>query len=212
MVARWFDRETLAWAKRTYFGAKVRHQRLNGEVESARSNNDGMQNLRLRASRMVEECGLCNPPDLLPSTGTGNFTVVYVDPNGQEVLAGALDANGLLGISQSGQVAFSYEGDGFSITINGNLAMVSAPDGVCVGRLSATGGTFVSGAGGRVEFRVNGSRVATLAQDGTLAVPDFYETDAAPDISGLKAMSPDGLWLFTVSAIGMYAPELKEGV
>jgi hypothetical protein len=218
MVVRWFDRETSAWAKRTYFGAKVRSQRLIGEVESGRSKNDGMQNLRLRASRMVEECGLDNAPDLLPSTGTGNFTVVYVDPNGQAVQAGALDEHGLLGLSQSGQVAFGYEGDRLSITIGGNVAMVADAGGVIVGRLVATGGTFVSGAVGHVEFRVNGSRVATLAQDGTLAVPDLFETDTAPDITGFKALNangsePDGRsWLFTMSAIGMYAPDLKEGL
>jgi hypothetical protein len=67
------------------------------------------------------------------------------------------------------------------ISIGGNLVMTLADDGVTVGSLSAD--STEAQTLPRLDFYMDGTRVASLGSDGELATRAFIETDSDPELS-----------------------------
>lgn len=204
LVIVWYDREVMAWAKRTYFGVTASNQELVGEIGRSGS-GDGMQTLRFRAERMVAKAGYASAPDLNPEDDQGAVIRLV---NGSVVLSPVLTLSeaGELVAGAFESVTVDEEDEMDVVDILGDVAARFAASGITCNGLYGVGGTFAPSNEPRLEFMVAGRRLATLTQRGVLCAPEFFESDDPPDLSvaPLRVMRGDQ-WLFSLGVTGAYA-------
>jgi hypothetical protein len=97
------------------------------------------------------------------------------------------------------------------ISIGGNLVMTLADDGVTVGSLSAD--STEAQTLPRLDFYMDGTRVASLGSDGELATRAFIETDSDPELSpAFIFRDSGGNWLASLDEAGLHAPGISTGL
>lgn len=210
-VLRWFDEQSRAWVLRSYFGVTADGQKLLQQNEAFH------QDVPFDARYMTERSGLGTPPEMTPVVlgsvryvtasevvdlytydfATGNFSVV--DP---ALLAG--------------RASLEISGANWRVKFGATVALeAAAADGVHVHEITAVGGTFSVGETQfpRVEFWIGATRIAGLTAAGELAVPDFAETNAAPELGGALpgfVVEVAGDWVLTLAQGTAYAPSFNE--
>ncbi|GEM_PF-5957054 len=199
MVAVWYDNDTRAWAKRTFYGVTAFHQRIPG---------DAKQILRFHAERFTPAQGYGDKPDLLPADygivryrdGSTTSDVYFYDPQSHLYTPTG-------GVPYA---VFTRNATTFSIAINEVLALRAVNGtGLHVVTLTAAGATYGSGRP-RIEFYSGGTRMASLTEEGELIVPDVTEQDTAPAGTGFDFYDTGGHWLASLRAGRAYAPAFIE--
>lgn len=212
-VVLWHDEERMVWLKRTYYGVTDATEQVGGtEAESMKTD--------LRAERVVQVPGSKTWPTLEPDSQFG--TVYYVKAGVRQALYGMGDGGEffeLPGFDATHGLILPAEGS-LGFYVEGTLAMLAlwsgtVPEsgtGLFVNGIVATGGSFLDTAQAVLEFDINGTRVATLAKDGTLAVPDVAEADVRPghptDI--VLLVPPLGAWAGSIGLTITTAQSLSE--
>lgn len=187
MVIVWHDEERNVWLKRTYYGVTDVVEQAGGETIVTCA-------MTLRAERLVKTPGKNEWPTLIPESQFG--VVYYVLGESRTPLYGY--GNGFVFFElptfdaakgeitpASGTLSFYVEG---ALAMQANLVLSGT---LLVRDIVAMGGSYYDTAEGKLEFQINGIRVATLAKDGTLAVPEINEVSVAPaDPSDIELRIP----------------------
>lgn len=186
-VIVWHDEERQVWLKRTYYGVTDVQETVGGEVIV------GMT-MTLRAERLVQTPGRNEWPTLSPESqfgmvyhvlggvrtalyGYGNGHVFFELPTFDPAKGEITPASGTLSFYVEGALAMQA-----TLTLSGTLL---------VRNIVAMGGSYFDTPEGKLEFQINGIRVATLAKNGTLAAPDISEVTIAPaDPSDIELRVP----------------------
>lgn len=203
LVVLWHDEEAGVWLKRTYYGVTDATEQTAGEALYDKAS--------FRAERVVRSTGSRIWPTLSPDSQFG--TVYYVRGTERRALYG-YGAAGFFPLAtfaaDKGEI-LSASGV-LSIVVEGQLALQANPSGLLVNRIIATGGSYYDTSEATIEFDINGVRVATLGKDGTLAVPDLTESDAAPGlVSDIEFRpAPDNLWVGSIGLAGLTVNTLSE--
>jgi hypothetical protein len=208
-VVRWFDPETTAWAKRSYFGVTADGQRLPSDGQVMR------QNVPFTASFMIETSGRGTQPDLLPVTfGTLRYVsdTESIDLYEYDFDSGAysvIDAARL-----SGRCAIVEDTIKWQLVFAGNIiALKATSTDLQIGELTAVGGTFATGAVvPRIEWWNGPRRLASLTAAGELAVPDAEERDTDPTADAAFVIKVNGAWCASIAPGRAYALEFNEAL
>jgi hypothetical protein len=97
------------------------------------------------------------------------------------------------------------------ISIGDNLVMTLADDAVTVGSLSAD--STEAQTLPRLDFYMDGTRVASLGSDGELATRAFIETDSDPELSpAFIFRDSGGNWLASLDKDGLHASGISTGL
>ena len=203
LVVRWFDRDTGAWAKLTWYGVTLPEDKLDGV--------DGiMQDLPLAAEqRTTILSGLNSPPDLEPQPLV--YEVWYVASSERRKLYVYDGVSSFVVVDPtllSGRASITAVGDALQFSIASTLAMTASPSSLSVAEILGIQ-TFVDEFP-KLEFWSGKRRLASLGYDGVLAVPDIFEASAPLGNPGGMTIRLNGQWLFTLGRNGMTAPELVE--
>ena len=188
LVVVWHDEEKRVWLKRTYLGVTEAAEAVGGEaaIDSATT---------LRAERMLQSPGSVTWPTMAPDTVAGRVDWVK---GGVRVPLYRYDGAAVFTALDTQSDALGKiieDGSGVEFYVEGTLAMRAAlGGGLVVNALVATGGSFYDTALAKLEFLTAGVRVATLARDGTLAVPRGLNAGAAPGTATDLELRPGGTW------------------
>ena len=98
-----------------------------------------------------------------------------------------------------------------AITIGGGTVLAFAGGGVSVGSLTAD--STEARALPRLDFYMDGTRVASLGANGELATRAFIETDSDPELSpAFIFRDGGGNWLASLDEDGLHAPGISTGL
>jgi hypothetical protein len=177
MVILWQDDDTGYWNKRVYFGVTWRGQRIN-ELP--------LQEIPLRAERMVERSGLLNadtnPTALAEVVFFGGSLAAPIPIYAYDLAAGTFI---LADPSLTALAEIVAASGAVNITVDGTAALRADADGVFVNDFEAMGSpNRQSGSDPRIEFQINGIVAASLTSSGLLAVGNAFEVD---DLSGIES-------------------------
>ncbi len=205
LVIRFQDLETNAWARMTFRGVQQQQRSISGSSETM------LQNLQLTAADVVEEEGIGAAPALVP----GEYAALrWV--NGADIidlytydatLRGfvAIDAGRL-----SGRAQIVNDNSKWELRIFGVPVLRVTAGGMFAHRFLATGGTFPSTSGARVEFRSGVRRLASVSEEGELSVPNISSADAAAD--GDYELLVNGAWRGSIGRIRAAAPQFSDSL
>jgi hypothetical protein len=211
LVIVWYDEEVQCFAKRTYYGVTARGQKTQGQIESGRTQSDGMQSLRFRAAYMAPEiAGLGAKPDLLPQD---SGLVRYAGLDGWLNCYRLDYESGSFVDIFSGESVVDIASGGGTLTfqINGqNAALANAESFSFAGEI-ITKGTVLREP--RMEFFAAGRRQAIITESGKLSVGSIVQCAAAPAALFNVMAGPSrtgGQWLFSLMDGVLYAPSFIE--